>query len=147
MTESDSPGPTTRMLRPANLPLLTMRFSTPHVPETRKGQSARRISAPSVHPTETRAPKQKSLHSSTIVPIAFRTKDNQLTPYALAASRSCALNHMRPAVNRSCASEQCGQPLEFDSRKSATTNVVPAHRVPGALLTSSSVELPGGILA
>ena len=140
-----------------NTPLSEKGQLTPHVQITwgpqlrtfrrlRKGQSARRNSAPSVHPTETRAPKQKSIHSCTIVPTALH-HNNQLTPYALAASRSCALIHMRHAVATARAREQCGKPLEFDSRKSATTNVVPAHRVPGTLLTSSRDELPGGILA
>ena len=72
-----------------------MGSSTPHVPENTQRPSARRISAPSVHPTETRAPKQKSLHSCNH---CTNRLHNQLTPYALAASRSCARIHMRHAV-------------------------------------------------
>ena len=87
-----------RLFRPANLPLLTMRSSTPHVPEARKGQSARRASAHSENPSETQAPKQISSLASMYqlfisamrVPSLVRSHDNHLISYALAASRSCA---------------------------------------------------------
>ena len=124
-----------------------MGSSTPHVPET-----TQRPKCPAylcaLRPPDGDSSAQTKEHSLQHHCTACCTKDNQLTPYALAASRSCALIHMRHAVATARARvNNAEEPLEFDSRKSATTNVVPAHRVPGTLLTSSSVELPGGILA